>query len=177
MRARPLTLLLPRAAASLVDFAVRDATEPLATAGLSWNPSVALQSETQALVTSGPYALARHPLYTSVLLMSLFSLLLGWWVVSTVFALAFAYFLVVRIPAEDRLMERQFGDEWRKWRDRTGAVLPKPVETLCGLLDGPPSSGPQGAAGDGGGSGRRRLGGSGPAAQEEHAALLGGQQR
>ena len=77
------------------------------------------------LVTSGPYAVVRHPIYLSLLIL----------VLATTFAFACKEALVVALPlfltgtelriwAEDKLLAAHFGEEFAQYRARVKAYLP-----------------------------------------------------
>lgn len=114
--------------------------------------------------------------------MAVFALLAtGWVLVSLAFTTGFAFFVVARVPAEDRMMERQFGDEWRMWRAGTGAVLPGELERLflrglSGRAPPPHTTLPgaaEGGGGDGDGAGAAVVGGAaGVVTQGEKTSLL-----
>jgi hypothetical protein len=92
--------------------------------GTAWSPSVVVLPR-QQLVTSGPYAAVRHPLYTSVLLVALFAFLApGWLAVGGAFLALTVYFVAVRVPAEEALLAKAFPDEWRTHARRTGLLTP-----------------------------------------------------
>ncbi len=81
----------------------------------------------QDLVTHGVYARVRHPMYAAYLLWGLGqSLMLRNWVAGPMMLASFAVLCVIRIPAEERLMEESFGDEYRAYARRTGRLIPKP---------------------------------------------------
>jgi protein-S-isoprenylcysteine O-methyltransferase Ste14 len=78
------------------------------------------------LVTSGPYRWVRHPLYASALLM-LTSLSL---VASNGFLLLYSLvglvvFRTVVIPVEEQQLVRAFGDAYRDYQGRSGALFPR----------------------------------------------------
>ena len=77
------------------------------------------------LVRTGPYAMVRHPIYTSLLAMLLCSLLvLTPWPVA---ALALALFLLgteIRVHTEDKLLESRFGEEFRRYQKSVRAYVP-----------------------------------------------------
>lgn len=84
-----------------------------------------LTKDEHELVTTGSYRRVRHPLYsagialfTSVGLMAANGFILLW----TLVALA-AVRLVV-LPREEAELIERFGDEYRAYRERTGALLP-----------------------------------------------------
>ncbi|HEX3877216.1 MAG TPA: isoprenylcysteine carboxylmethyltransferase family protein [Bryobacteraceae bacterium] len=77
------------------------------------------------LVTTGPYALVRHPIYTSLLGMLIFtsSLLtpVRW------AAVAIAIFVLgteIRVHAEDKLLASRFGDAFQRYRKSVSAYIP-----------------------------------------------------
>jgi protein-S-isoprenylcysteine O-methyltransferase Ste14 len=78
------------------------------------------------LVQHGPYRWIRHPLYTlgSVLLLSL-GLMLTSWVVLGFALVAFVTFRFVVVPIEERELVAKFGDAYRHYMRRTGAMTPK----------------------------------------------------
>lgn len=84
-----------------------------------------LTKDDHELVTTGPYAWVRHPLYSagialfmSVGLMAANGFILLWALVALV-SLRF-----VVIPREEEQLIRKFGDAYRRYRKRTGALLP-----------------------------------------------------
>jgi len=76
------------------------------------------------LVTSGPFRFLRHPLYAGLILASFGGMLifLTW---SMVAAAVFAPALVLRARREERVLARQFGDEWARYASVTPAWLPR----------------------------------------------------
>ena len=79
----------------------------------------------QRLVTTGLHARVRHPIYAAHFLM-----LLGWTVGSGLlvcyamlgFALAAG---TIMITLEERELEQRFGDQWREYKKRVPAFLPR----------------------------------------------------
>ena len=75
------------------------------------------------LVTSGPYAYVRHPIYLGILLAMLGSALVGgqgWLILSIASA---AYFLY-SANAEERTMMRQFPTQYSLYRSQTKMLVP-----------------------------------------------------
>lgn len=77
--------------------------------------------EAATLVTTGPYAHMRHPLYTSNTYIALGAIFfhLGVSGLFFVFIIAIALFEFALARAEDRFLEEKFGDTWRAWVQRT----------------------------------------------------------
>lgn len=75
------------------------------------------------LVTSGPYRLIRHPIYSGVLLM-IIGTAVGitplWWLV----AAAAGFYFVHSARAEERYMAERFPDTYAAYRARTKMLLP-----------------------------------------------------
>lgn len=77
--------------------------------------------EAATLVTTGPYAHMRHPLYTSNTYIALGAIFfhLGVSGLFPVFIIALALFEYALAHAEDRFLEEKFGDTWRAWAQKT----------------------------------------------------------
>jgi protein-S-isoprenylcysteine O-methyltransferase Ste14 len=78
-----------------------------------------------ALVTTGPYRFVRHPLYAAALLLTAGLLLASGSVTATVAALVVAVLLALRTRREERRLLEHYGDDYRAWRDRTPALVPR----------------------------------------------------
>ncbi len=95
------------------------------TVGHNWSPILEVRSD-HTLVTAGPYARTRHPMYTAILLvLSGFFLLTANWAVGMAHLLPFLALIAVRIPDEEALMLDRFGHAYRIYMGRTGRLLPK----------------------------------------------------
>jgi protein-S-isoprenylcysteine O-methyltransferase Ste14 len=92
--------------------------------GARFSPLLAVQRE-HALETTGWYARVRHPGYLGSLLAS--------WGAAIVFGSALALPLAAlmtafqwdRVRREEKLLAGEFGDAWRAYAARTGALLPR----------------------------------------------------
>lgn len=77
------------------------------------------------LVTSGPYRLVRHPLYSAGTAFCLsLSLLIASWFTALSGSTALAL-LLARVPEEEERLVERFGDEYREYARRTGRFLPR----------------------------------------------------
>jgi len=93
--------------------------------GTNWSPTLTVRQE-HTLVTSGVYARIRHPMYSSMVLLSLGqALVVPNWVGALAGPIAVALFLSARVGHEERMMLDTFGDEYRAYASRTGRLLPK----------------------------------------------------
>ncbi len=82
--------------------------------------------EDHTLVTHGPYHWVRHPMYTAfLLLMTGFFLLSGHLVIGVSGLVMLAAILGTRTPREEAMMLERFGDAYRAYMARTGALLPR----------------------------------------------------
>ena len=77
------------------------------------------------LVTSGPYRLVRHPFYVSFLLGVIANSLVmaNWFVLA--FGLTAFVLLAIRSRIEEENLLARFGDDYRRYRERTGAFFPR----------------------------------------------------
>lgn len=92
--------------------------------GKQWSAQLQLREEHQ-LITTGPYARIRHPLYTAMLGISIaFALTSGNWIFAAFAALA-VLGLFLRVPREEKMMLDEFGDDYRAYMQRTGRFFPK----------------------------------------------------
>lgn len=81
--------------------------------------------EDHELVRTGPYAIVRHPIYTSLLAMLVCSLLvLTPWPVAALALMLFLLGTEIRVHIEDRLLESRFGEEFRRYRRNVSAYVP-----------------------------------------------------
>lgn len=89
----------------------------------NWSANIVLKQDHE-LITSGPYAFVRHPIYTGLSLM-----VLG--VVIYVNTLAFAIFFVLfffgayyKAKKEERLLSNHFADKYIEYKKKTKALIP-----------------------------------------------------
>ena len=77
------------------------------------------------LITTGPYARIRHPLYAGLFGWCLaLTLLTANWIFTAVCVLVFLG-LLWRIPREEQMMIEAFGEEYRDYMKHTGRLFPK----------------------------------------------------
>jgi protein-S-isoprenylcysteine O-methyltransferase Ste14 len=95
--------------------------------GADFDPALRLL-KVPSLVTEGPYACMRHPIYLAFLLMQISALFLtsNWFIGFCGIAIILSV-IAIRVPEEEKLLIEQFGEEYRTYRKNTGSLLPKLV--------------------------------------------------
>jgi protein-S-isoprenylcysteine O-methyltransferase Ste14 len=111
------TIALAAGSGWLLESAVR-------TLGKQW----ALQArlvEGHKLITVGPYAYVRNPIYTGMLGMLIATgLAMEHWIATIVAVIIFAAGLVIRVRSEEKLLRGAFGQEFEDYAKRVPAVVP-----------------------------------------------------
>jgi len=93
--------------------------------GLNWSPSLEIRTE-HKLITNGIFGTIRHPMYASQWIWVIAQpLLIQNWIAGFLNLFVFAAFYLLRVRAEEKMMLDTFGDEYREYMNKTGAVLPK----------------------------------------------------
>ena len=93
------------------------------TLGRNWSGTVTIKQDHE-LVTTGPYAIVRHPIYTGLLLAILGSAVaLAEWRGVVAFVLATAA-LWMKLRREERWMREQFGEAYAAYARRVAALVP-----------------------------------------------------
>jgi protein-S-isoprenylcysteine O-methyltransferase Ste14 len=94
------------------------------TLGRQWRIDAGLNADHE-LVTAGPYAWVRHPIYTSMLCLSIGT---GFMLAPLLLlALSLVVFMAgtqIRVRIEDRLLASRFGDRFREYQRRVPAYVP-----------------------------------------------------
>jgi protein-S-isoprenylcysteine O-methyltransferase Ste14 len=89
-----------------------------------WSAQLQLRTEHQ-LITTGPYARIRHPLYLGMFGWAIaLGLLTANWIFVAMAVLSIAG-TIVRIPREEQMMSEAFGNEYTAYMQRTGRFFPK----------------------------------------------------
>jgi protein-S-isoprenylcysteine O-methyltransferase Ste14 len=91
--------------------------------GRFFSGHVTLQ-EGHHLITDGPFLHIRHPRYAGLMLLFLGLALLFRSTTGTVAAVAGVSLFLARIPREEALMAREFGEAWAEFARRTKRLLP-----------------------------------------------------
>ena len=93
------------------------------TLGRNWSGVVTLKGGHE-LITSGPYALVRHPIYTGLLTMVVATVIvLGH--VAGIIAMPFVFVsLWIKLRHEEKLMLQQFPNEYPAYQQRVKRIIP-----------------------------------------------------
>lgn len=76
------------------------------------------------LVSSGPFAIVRHPMYTGLILAALGSLLIYMTWTTLLFA-CFSPFTIMRAYQEERALSQMFGEQWRRYCRHVPMFIPR----------------------------------------------------
>jgi protein-S-isoprenylcysteine O-methyltransferase Ste14 len=95
-----------------------------ATLGKEWSPHLQMR-EQHHLVTTGPYARMRHPIYAAylVFMMSIALVTANWFFIALL--VVSIVVLALRIPKVEQMLIETFGEEYKKYMQRTGGLFPK----------------------------------------------------
>jgi protein-S-isoprenylcysteine O-methyltransferase Ste14 len=92
--------------------------------GRQWRVDAGLNSDHQ-LVRSGPYAIVRHPIYTSMLCILLGTgLLVTSWLLFGIALIVFLAGAGIRMQVENKLLADRFGSEFASYKRSVPAVIP-----------------------------------------------------
>jgi protein-S-isoprenylcysteine O-methyltransferase Ste14 len=92
--------------------------------GRNWSITLELR-EKHKLVSTGIYAVIRHPMYTSFMLMGLGqAFLLPNWVAGLSGLVGFAVLFFLRVDKEEHMMLGAFGAEYRSYMEHTKRIIP-----------------------------------------------------
>jgi len=90
----------------------------------NWSPSLEIR-EKHELITRGIYGYIRHPMYASQWLWVIAQpLLLQNWLAGWLNLVIFIFFYSLRIRAEEKMMIDTFGEQYREYMKKVGAVFP-----------------------------------------------------
>ncbi|HEY69561.1 MAG TPA: isoprenylcysteine carboxylmethyltransferase family protein [Anaerolineae bacterium] len=92
--------------------------------GKAWSSCLQMQAQ-HALVTTGPYAWIRHPIYLAMILFLTALTLVGANWVLVAFLIISIVDLVLRIPREEQMMIEVFGEAYEAYKQQTGGIFPR----------------------------------------------------
>lgn len=79
-----------------------------------WSPQLQVQKK-HKIITSGPYKVIRHPIYTAMFIWVIGLAFFSANIVFALLALLTIIGLILRVPKEEKMMIEQFGDEYIKY--------------------------------------------------------------
>ncbi|HEV3245090.1 MAG TPA: isoprenylcysteine carboxylmethyltransferase family protein [Candidatus Paceibacterota bacterium] len=89
--------------------------------GRNWGMPMTLKQDPE-LVTTGPYAYVRHPIYTGFILSALGSTLVSvFWLVPFIF---FSVYFIFSAKAEEKIMLKEFPKQYPDYMKRTNMLIP-----------------------------------------------------
>ena len=95
-----------------------------ATLGKEWS-SLLQMREKHRLITTGPYAWIRHPIYLAMMaFLTSIALVTANWFFIAILVVSIVD-LAIRIPKEEQMMIEEFGDEYKAYMQRTGRFFLK----------------------------------------------------
>lgn len=78
------------------------------------------------LITTGPYTLIRHPMYTAFYLLHIAALLMtSNWFIGLSWLCGLTLIIMLRINREEKMMLEAFGNEYLEYMHRTGKFIPQ----------------------------------------------------
>ncbi|GAA1573628.1 hypothetical protein GCM10009804_32850 [Kribbella hippodromi] len=90
--------------------------------GRNWGTPMTQKNEPE-LVTSGPYRLVRHPIYSGILVAAIGTAVALSWTWLTIVALAAIYF-IYSATVEERYLTEQFPDAYPPYKRTTKMLVP-----------------------------------------------------
>ncbi len=91
--------------------------------GRNWSGTVTIKKDHQ-LISSGPYALSRHPIYTGMLL-GLLGSAIAYGELRGLVGLALVLLAyLAKMSIEEKFLSQQFGAEYARYRSRVRALIP-----------------------------------------------------
>ena len=93
------------------------------TLGRNWSAEVTFKQDHE-LIESGPYALARHPIYTGLIVMALGTAINYGRAIGFALLIALCGGLWWKARQEERIMSRHFPDAYAEYKMRVRAIIP-----------------------------------------------------
>ncbi|MEM6626333.1 MAG: protein-S-isoprenylcysteine O-methyltransferase [Pseudomonadota bacterium] len=93
--------------------------------GRNWSVTTELREE-HTLTTNGVYKRIRHPMYSAIwLIFASYPFLIQNWILGPAAIVVFAIMYVVRVPVEESMMRKQFGEAYDTYIAQTGRLWPR----------------------------------------------------
>jgi protein-S-isoprenylcysteine O-methyltransferase Ste14 len=121
---KPLEILLAAVAIAASISSVWIMLAAIRVLGKQWSLTARVL-EGHKLITSGPYAMVRHPIYTALLSMTLATgLAQSNWLALLIAILVYLTGTMIRIKSEEKLLKETFGTEYEEFARRVPALIP-----------------------------------------------------
>ncbi len=92
--------------------------------GRNWSVTLEVRDQ-HTLVTKGVYNRVRHPMYSAFWLWALAqALLLPNWIAGPAGLVGFGTLFLLRVQREEAMMIETFGEDYRRYMERTSRILP-----------------------------------------------------
>ena len=92
--------------------------------GQNWSVSLEIREE-HSLVTNGIYNYVRHPMYSAIFLWTICQgLLLQNYIAGLSGFLGFGLLYLFRVGREEKMMEKEFGAQYREYKKNTKRLIP-----------------------------------------------------
>ena len=93
--------------------------------GQNWSATLQLKQD-HKLVTNGIYRSIRHPMYLAILLWDISQgMILQNWLAGWAALVTFSVLCLVRVPKEERMMNRHFGNKYKEYLSQSGRIFPR----------------------------------------------------
>lgn len=92
--------------------------------GRWWSAPITVRAD-QVVVTDGPYARVRHPLYLAILLLTAGTVLAHPSVATLCLATGLTIGVVLKIPMEERALRTTLGERYARYAARVPALVPR----------------------------------------------------
>jgi protein-S-isoprenylcysteine O-methyltransferase Ste14 len=96
--------------------------------GRLFSAQLGVQADHQ-LITTGPYAVVRHPIYLGIVDFVLGSALFWNDIALLGVGILYIVFFAAQIRVEEGIFARHFGEEWERYRASTPALFPRVLRT------------------------------------------------
>lgn len=93
------------------------------TLGRNWSGTVTVKID-HALITGGPYAWVRHPIYSGILLALLGTAVVGGTLIGALEVVAVAFALWLKLRTEEKFMLETFGEQYTDYQQHVKALIP-----------------------------------------------------
>lgn len=121
-----VTIILAAVTVALTAASIWIVVTSVRTLGKQWSLAARLV-EGHALITTGPYSVVRHPIYTGMLgMLAATGLALSHWAACLAGIVVFLIGTAIRVRSEERLLRAQFGRTYEEYAERVPALLPLP---------------------------------------------------